>query len=133
MKKYIVKQTINWNSKGEKTATFTIQADTEAQADSIISELDGKVEVYEMSATLGNPTGATASGSLKVVDSIRMSSTIAKTVYISAFNRPIVFKNGSSLEVLRDQMLANYEPFGDAHPALKPSDISFDSGDVRKL
>ena len=32
MKKYIVKQTIAHNGKPEKTATFTVQADTEAQA-----------------------------------------------------------------------------------------------------
>ena len=48
MKKYIVKQTVAHNGKSEKTATFTIQADTEAQADMIISLLDGKVEVYEI-------------------------------------------------------------------------------------
>lgn len=133
MKKYIVKQTIAHNGKGEKTATFTVQADTEAQANAIIAELDGKVEVYEMSATLGNPTGATASVSLKVVDSIRFVSPLAKTVYISAFNRPIVFKSASSLESLIETLKTSFEPFGDLHPALKPADVSFDSGDIRKL
>lgn len=133
MKKYIVKQTTNWNGKGEKTGTATVQADTEAQADLIISELDGKVEVYEMSATLGNPTGAVATTSLKAVDSIRFSSNIAKTVYVSAYNRPLVFKAGSNLEALRESLITTIEPFGDAHPALKPSDVSFDSGNFNKL
>ena len=133
MKKYIVKQTVAHNGKSEKTATFTIQADTEAQADMIISLLDGKVEVYEMSATLGNPTGATSSASLKVVDSIRFISPVAKTVYVSAYNRPIVFKGTADLVTLPETLKSSYEPFGDLHPALKPADVSFDSGDIRKL
>ena len=133
MKKYIVKQTTNWNSKGEKTSTFTIQADTEAQANAIIQELDGKVEVYEMSATLGNPAGASATASLKAVDSIRFISPVAKTVYVSAYNRPILFKAGTSLEALRETLVSTFEPFGDLHPALKPSDVSLDSGNFNKL
>lgn len=133
MKKYIVKQTTNWNGRGEKTATFTIQADTEEQANLIIAALDGKVEVYEMSATLGNSTGATLSTSLNVVDSIRFSSSVAKTVYVSAYNRPIVFKAGVNLGGIRQSLLTGYEPFGDLHPALKPDDVSMDSGDSRKL
>ena len=133
MKKYIVKQTVNWNGRGEKTATFTIQCDTEVQAGHIISVLEGKVEVYEMSATLGDPAGATATTSLKVVDSIRFSNPVAKTVYISAFNRPIVFSSGTNLEALSDSLRTSFEPFGDLHPALKPADVSIDSGDVRKL
>ena len=133
MKKYIIKQTTNWNGRGEKTASFTIQADTEEQANLIIAALDGKVEVYEMSATLGNPTGVTASTSLKVVDSIRFISPVAKTVYVSAYNRPIVFKGTADLVTLPETLKASYEPFGDLHPALKPVDVSFDSGDIRKL
>ena len=133
MKKYIVKQSTNHNGKGEKTATFTVQGDSEAQCDLIISALDGKVEVYEMSATLGNPTGATATVSLKVVDSIRFISPVAKTVYVSAYNRPIVFKGTADLVTLPETLKSSYEPFGDLHPALKPADVSFDSGDIRKL
>ncbi len=133
MKKYIVKQTTNWNAKGEKTATFTVQADTEAQANAIISELDGKVEVYEMSATLGAPAGATATTSLKAVDSIRFVSPVAKTVYVAPYGRPMVFKTATNLEALKQSLLTTYEPFGDLHPSLKPSDISFDSGNFNKL
>jgi hypothetical protein len=133
MKKYIVKQTTNWNTKGEKSATFTVVAATEAQAKLILAELDGKVEVYEMSATLGNPAGLPATTSLKVVDSIKFISTIAKTVYVSPYSRPLVFKTSTNLDVLAQSLRSTYEPFGDLNPSLKPSDVSFDSGDYNKL
>lgn len=132
MKKYIVKQTVAHNGKPEKTATFTVQADTEVQADLIISKLDGKVEVYEMSSTLGSPAGTTASTSLKIVDSIRFTSPVAKTVYISAFNRGIVFDSAVNLENLMAELGTTFEPFGDLHPALKPA-ADYDYGDPRKM
>lgn len=133
MKKYIVKQTTNWNGRGEKTATFTVQADTDTQASLILESLDGKVEVYEMNPALGAPAGSTATTSLKCVDSIKFVSPLAKTVYISAFNRPLVFTSAANLETLRESLQANFEPFGDLHPALKPSDVSLDSGNFNKL
>lgn len=133
MKKYIVKQSTNHNGKGEKTATFTVQGDSEAQCDLIISALDGKVEVYEMSATLGNPTGATATVSLNAVDSIRFTSPVAKTVYVSAYNRPIIFKASVDMNSLKQSLESTMEPFGDLHPSLKPADANFDSANWSKI
>ena len=132
-KKYLVKQTVDYNQKGLRTATFTVQSGSEGEALFILDELDGKVEVYELNAALSRVDANVNSISMNIVDSIRFISPIAKTVYVSAYNRPIVFKSSTNLESLMVNLKGNVDAFGDLHPGVKASDVSFDYGNQGKL
>ena len=133
-KKYLVKQTVNYAGRGEKTATFTIPCGSQSEAEIIISQLDGKVEVYEMNVELGNPTGSTTSTSVNIVDSIKFKLKGAETVYVGAYNRPIVFKTTSNIMAIGETLKASIKPFENAVFANeKPSDVSIDTGNLSKL
>lgn len=132
-KKYIVKQTVDYAGRGEKTATVTIPCGSDAELTALIENLDGKVEVYEMSATLGNSTGATASTSLVVSDKIVMRKRGAESVYISAYKRPLVFKSSVNVNNLSESLKLIFKPFEGAMAAENPSDISFDTGNPNTL
>ncbi len=132
-KKYIVKQTVDYAGRGEKTATFTVPCGSDAELTALIEGLDGAVEVYEMSATLGNPTASTASTSLVVVDKIVCRKKGAETVYISGYRRPLVFKSTVNVNNLSESLKAIFKPFAGAMAAENPSDVSFDTGNPNTL
>jgi len=128
MKKYIVKQTVDYAGRGDKTATFVVPCGSEAELTVLISELDGAVEVYERNEALGNPTGATASTSMVVVDSIKCRLKGAETVFISSYKRPLVFKSTTDVYALAQAFKAVVKPFVGSFATEKPSDVSFDTG-----
>lgn len=80
VKKYIVKQITNWNSRGEKTGTHTVQMD-ETEIASYVSLLDGKIEVYEQNLTL-SVEASTATSSVNIVDFIRIKHSVLKNLFI---------------------------------------------------
>lgn len=131
-KKYIVKQTTNWNGRGEKTGTHVVNMDEE-EIMSYVGYLDGSVEVYELNTTYSSVGAPTATTSLNFVDSIRFSHSMAKTVYVSNSNkRPIIFKTGQDLSQLRANF-ASYKPFASPYNAEVSKDVSLDSGNISLL
>lgn len=126
IKKYIIKQTTNWNARGEKTGTHTVQLDESAVA-SYIAELDGKIEVFEQSLTL-SVDASTATTSIDLVDFISVKHSILKPMYVSNSNkRPIVLKNKvSTLEAVLEAMTPFPAPYGSD----LPSDVQVRTGNM---
>lgn len=127
LKKYIIKQTTNWNGRGEKSGTSVVQMD-EADIGGYIALLDGKIEVFEQNLTL-SVDASTSTTSLDIADQIRLSHAgIHKTLYIQNSNRrPIVFK--SEAKVVK-AYLESITPFSAPHSADKPKDASIDFGNI---
>lgn len=129
VKKYIIKQTTNWNAKGEKTGTSTVQMD-EGEIASYIALLDGKIEVFEQNLTL-SVDASTASTSLNIADFVKIRHNVLKPIYVSNGNkRPLVFK--SNLETVIST-LASFKPFEAPYSADLPIDVSIDSGNMSLL
>lgn len=129
VKKYIVKQTTNWNGKGEKTGTQTVQMD-ETEISSYIAELDGKIEVFEQNLTL-SVDASTATVSLNIVDFIKIRHNVLKPIYISNGNkRPIVFKSPIGVII---NLLGTFKPFEAPYSSDLPIDVSVDSGNMALL
>ena len=129
VKKYIIKQTTNWNGKGIKTGTHTVTM-AEAEVSQYVLFLDGKVEVYEQNVALSvEASGVTSS--LDVVDLIKIRHSVLKPIYISNTNkRPIVFKT-SPTNVM--SFLAGIKPFDAPYSADLPYDVSIDTGTLALL
>ncbi len=129
VKKFIVKQTTNWNGRGEKTGTSIVQMD-ESEIAGYIALLDGTVEVYEQSTTLSK-VEATATASLNIADFIKIRHSVVKPIYISNSNkRPIVFK--SDLDAVITSLRA-IKPFEAPYAADLPTDVSIDTGNHNLL
>lgn len=129
VKKYIIKQTTNWNAKGERTGTSTVQMD-ESEIAGYIALLDGKIEVFEQDLTL-SVASSTATTSYDVVDYIAIKHGVLKPVYISNSNkRPIIFK--SPLATVK-QALHAVKPFPAPYAADFPTDVSADLGNLNLL
>lgn len=129
VKKYIVKQTTNWNGKGEKTGTHTVQMD-ETEISAYVAELDGKVEVFEQNLTL-SVEASTATVSLNIVDFIKIRHNVLKPLYISNGNkRPIIFKSSIGAVIT---LLGSFKPFEAPYSADLPIDVSVDSGNMSLL
>lgn len=130
-KKYIIKQTTNWNGRGEKVGTSTVVMD-EADIPQYLALLDGKLEVFEQNLTLSADV-ATATASFNVVDFIALKHAMAKTIYISNANkRPIVLKTGQDVEKLR-QVLTSVKPFPAPYASDIAKDVSIDTGNISLL
>lgn len=126
VKKFIIKQTTNWNGRGEKTGTHTVQMD-EADVASYIAQLEGKIEVYEQNLTL-SVDASTATTSIDLVDFVAIKHSVIKPIYVSNSNkRPIVLKNKVSL---LEEMLENITPFEAPYGADKPSDVQCRTGNM---
>lgn len=129
VKKFIIVQITNWNSKGEKRGTSTVQMD-EADIGAYVAMLDGKIEVYEQNETL-SVDASTASTSYDVVDYISLKHSVLRPIYISNSNkRPIVFK--TPLATVK-QTLAAIKPFPAPYTADFSSDVSADLGNLNLL
>lgn len=129
VKKYIIKQTTNWNGKGEKVGTSTVQMD-EGDIASYTALLDGKIEVFEQNLTL-SVEASTTTASLNIADFIKIRHNTVKPIYVSNGNkRPIVFK--SSLETVITT-LSGIKPFDAPYSADFPIDVSIDSGNMSLL
>lgn len=131
VKKFIVKQTVNWNTRGEKTSTHTVQMDESAIA-GYIEKLDGKIEVFEQNLAL-SVDASTASTSYNTVERITITHNVLKAIYVSpSMGRPIVLKASSSANEL-EQYLENITPFDAPYSADKPLNVRVATGDVRFL
>lgn len=129
VKKFIIKQATNWNGKGEKVGTSTVQMD-EGDIAGYIALLDGKIEVFEQNLTL-SVDASTATTSLNIADFIKIRHNIVKPIYVSNGNkRPLVFK--SSLENVITALGA-IKPFEAPYSADLPIDVSIDSGNMSLL
>ena len=132
-KKYIVKQTVNYAGRGDKTSTFIVPCGSVAELEIITGYLDGAFEVYEMNSALSNPDALTASSSVVVADSIKCRLKGAETVFISAYKRPIVFKSTTNLNDMAQQLKAVIKPFAGSYSAEKATDVSIDTGNPNTL
>lgn len=129
IKKYIIKQTTNWNAKGEKVGTSTVQMDA-ADISSYISLLDGKIEVFEQNLTL-SVDAPTATVSLDIVDFIKIRHNVLKPVYISNGNkRPMIFKSNVGAVITA---LSAIKPFEAPYSNDLPIDVSVDTGNMSLL
>jgi hypothetical protein len=128
-KKYIIKQSTNWNARGEKVGTSTVQMD-EADISSYIALLDGKVEVYELNSAL-SVDAPTATVSLDIVDFVKIRHNVLKPLYISNGNkRPIIFKSPVQTVITT---LGAMKPFEAPYSADLPMDVSVDTGNMSLL
>lgn len=129
IKKYVIKQTVNWNSRGEKTGTSTVQID-EGEISSYIALLDGKIEVFEQNLTL-SVNAPTASNGLHIADFIKIRHNVLKPIYISNGNkRPLVF-NAPLQNVI--STLKTFKPFDAPYSTDVPTDVSIDTGNIALL
>ena len=129
LKNYIVKQTTNWNERGEKIGTSIVTMDS-AEITSYIALLDGKVEVYEQNLSLSKDSPV-ASASLNVVDYIKIKHNVLKPIYISNSNkRPLVFN--APIEIVIATLSA-IKPFDAPYATDLPTDVSVDSGNLSLL
>jgi hypothetical protein len=129
VKKFIIKQTTNWNGKGEKTGTSTVQMD-ESEISAYIALLDGKIEVFEQNTALSVDV-ATTSTSLNIADFVKIRHNVLKPIYISNGNkRPIVFKSPLQNVIAT---LGALKPFDAPYTADLPIDVSVDTGNISLL
>lgn len=129
VKKFIIKQYTNWNTKGEKSGTSTVQMD-EADIATYIGMLDGKIEVFEQNETL-SVDASTTSSSYDVVDYVSLKHSVLRPIYISNSNkRPIVFK--TPLATVK-QTLGAFKPFPAPYAADISTDVSADLGNLNLL
>ena len=130
-KSFIIKQTTNWNGKGEKTGTHVVKMD-EANIADYVAKLDGKIEVYEQNLTL-SVDAATSTSSNNVVERFTISHGVVKPIYVSpSMGRPIVLKSSSSITEL-ELFLENITPFEAPYSADKPKNVRVVTGDTRLL
>ena len=129
VKKYIIKQTTNWNSKGEKTGTSTVQMDAGDIA-GYIALLDGKIEVFEQNLTL-SVEASTITSSFNIADFVKIRHNVLKPIYISNGNkRPLVFKSAVTAVAT---LLGAMKPFEAPYTADMPIDVSIDLGNMSLL
>lgn len=126
VKKFIIKQKTNWNGRGEKTGTHTVQMD-EADIAGYIAQLDGEIEVFAQDLTL-SVVASTATASIDLVDYISIKHSSLKPIYVSNSNkRPIVLKNKTSL---LEEYLENLTPFPAPYASDKPTDVQTRTGNM---
>lgn len=129
IKKYKIDQITNWNGKGEKKGSHTVQMD-DADIASYIATLDGKIEVYEQNVTL-SVDASTATASLNIADFIKIRHNVLKPIYISNGNkRPIVFKTAITAV---SALLGAMKPFDAPYATDLPIDVSIDLGNMSLL
>lgn len=125
IKKFIIKQKTNWNGRGEKIGTSTVQMD-DTEIASYIALLDGEIEVYEQNLTLSVLGVATATTSLNIADMVKIRHGVLKPLYISNANkRPIVYKTNIDTVV---STLKAVKPFDAPYSSDFPLDVSVDTG-----
>lgn len=130
LKQYIIKQITNWNAKGERAGTHTVQMD-EGDISTYISFLDGKVVVFEENLTL-SVDASTATTSIDTAEMIILKhSGIHKPIYISNGNkRPIVLKSNAGVV---EEALKAVKPFSAPYTADMPVDTVIKTGNVNLL
>lgn len=126
IKKFKIDQTTNWNGRGDKKGSHTVQMD-EADIAGYLALLDGKLEVYEQNLTL-SVESATATTSIDLVEYVAVKHSVLKPMYISNSNkRPIVLNTKVSL---LEEYLENITPFPAPYAADKPSDAQVRTGNM---
>lgn len=120
-KLYLVKQERKFNGD-VTTASFTVKCDT-TQIEAIVSKLAGVITVYEQNTGLSSAEDASnlVVGGLPI-DSISMVHSEAKTVYVGAYNKPILFKENVSVTELQTLFKA-HTPFGSAFATEHPDNV----------
>lgn len=126
IKKFRIEQTTNWNGRGEKKGSHTVQMD-EADIAGYIALLDGSIEVYEQNLTL-SVVSASGTVSIDLVDYVAIKHSALKPIYVSNSNkRPIVLKAKVSL---LEEYLENLTPFPAPYSADKPTDVQVRTGNM---
>jgi len=130
-KTYLVKQERKFN--GDVTvATFSYECEeTEIQA--IVTLLEGKITVLVEDTTLSSAADASnvVTGGLPI-DSIALVHSEAKTKYVGAYNKPILFKSTTSVVDLQNAFLL-HKPFTGAYETEKPDAVYPKVGNIGQL
>jgi hypothetical protein len=130
-KTYVIKQQRKFN--GDVTvATITYECD-EAEIAGFLSLLDGKLTVLVEDVTLSSPEAQSdvVTGGLPI-ESIAMVHSEAKTKYVGAYNRAMLFKATTSVVELQN-LLKTHKPFGGTFAAELPDAVYPKVSDFSKL
>ncbi len=120
-KTYKVTQKVKFNGN-VSSISFNYECD-ETEIAGLVSKLAGVVTVFEENISLSSPAGASdlVTGGLPV-QSISFVHSEAKTVYVGAYQKPILFKDSVSVTELRS-MLKLHKPFDGAYSTELPDEV----------
>lgn len=120
-KTYKVTQKVKFNGN-VSSISFNYECD-ETEIAALVAKLAGVVTVFEENISLSSPAGASdlVTGGLPV-QSISFVHSEAKTVYVGAYQKPILFKDSVSVTELR-AMLKLHKPFDGAYSTEFPDEV----------
>lgn len=120
-KNYLIRQQRKFN--GDVTVASANYECEETQIGAFVSKLAGVVTVMEENLTLSSPDGASdvVTEGL-VIDSISLVHSEAKTKFIGAYNKPLVFKSTTSVNELQT-LLKTHKPFSGAFDTATPDEV----------
>ena len=120
-KNYLIRQQRKFN--GDVTVASANYECEETQIGAFVSKLAGVVTVMEENLTLSSPDGASdvVTEGL-VIDSISLVHSEAKTKFIGAYNKPLVFKSTTSVNELQT-LLKTHKPFSGAFDNATPDEV----------
>ena len=130
-KAYLVRQSRKFNGK-TTSVTFTYECE-ETEISSVVAKLDGVIKVFEENLTLSSAAGTpdVVTGGLPI-DSVSFVHSEAKTEYIGAYGKPILFKASASVTELRD-MFKLHKPFNGTFATETPDEVYLKLGTFADL
>lgn len=113
------------------TATINFEG-TDTECQNFVNDLGGEVSILEESKTITHTstTDVVDAGDL-VIDGISMIHSEAKTAYIGAYGKPIVF-TGVTVPQLQ-QKCEEMKPYKGSYEAEKPDSVNIKVGSARDL
>jgi len=120
-KTYLVKQERKFNGE-TTTASFSYTCE-ESEISALVPLLDGKITVLVEDTTLSSAEDAstTVTGGIPI-DSISMVHSEAKTKFIGAYDKPILFKITTSVVDIQN-LLKTHKPFAGAYATEVPDNV----------
>lgn len=120
-KKYLFRQERKFN--GDVTmATATYECE-ESEAQAIVAVLEGKISVLVEDVALSSAPDASNTVTTGLpIENIVLSHSNAKSKYFGAYNKPMLFKQSTSVVELQ-QLFKLHKPFTDAYETEFPDKV----------
>ena len=120
-KVYLVKQKRKFNGD-VSVASFTYECE-EAEIQAIVAQLEGVITVLVEDVALSSAEGATdvVTGGLPIT-SISMVHSEAKTKFVGAYDKPLLFKTTTSVVELQN-LFKTHKPFSGAYATETPDNV----------